>query len=59
MEVCPKGFSWQLVRIGSDNDLTPVGRQVITWTNADPVHSFMYAAPGLNVLTVGLLMHWT
>ena len=39
------GFNWQYVSIGSDNGLAPSSRQAIIWTNADPVHRCIYAAP--------------
>ena len=32
--------------IGLANGLAPIGRQVITWTNADPIHWHIYAALG-------------
>ena len=32
-EVCSKGHSEQYSGIGSDNDLAPVRRQGIIWTN--------------------------
>ena len=35
-----------LVNIGWGNGLVPTRWQAITWTNADPVHRRIYAAPG-------------
>ena len=39
--------------IGSDNGLASFRRQVITWSNVDPVHWCIYAALGRDELT-----HW-
>ena len=38
------------VSIGADNGLAPIRRQVITWTNDDPVHWRIYASLGVNEL---------
>ena len=37
--------------IGLDNGLAPNRRQVIIWTNADPIHWRIYAAQGGDGLT--------
>ena len=42
--------NWQFCSIGSGYGLAPDRRQAITWTNADPVHQRIYAAPGRNEL---------
>ena len=43
----PKGTIKKKFSIGSDNDLAPIWRQAIIWTN-DGLH--IYASPGLNEL---------
>ena len=36
--------------IGLDNDLAPIRRQAIIWTNADPIHWRIYAVLGADEL---------
>ena len=38
-------IAWQGPSIGLDNGLAPNRRQAIIWTNADPIHWRIYAAP--------------
>ena len=38
--------NWQQPRTGLDNGLATNRRQAIIWTNADPIHWRIYAAPG-------------
>ena len=45
-EICFQESNWQYASIGSDNGCTPSRHQVIILTNADPVHSRIYAALG-------------
>ena len=52
IEVCLQGTNWQWYSIGSGNGLMPNGRQAITWTYADPVHCCVYAALGVDELTL-------
>ena len=40
------GSNWLYINIGSANGLVPNRRQVIIWTNADPIHWHIYAALG-------------
>ena len=50
IEVGPKSHIGQQFNIGSGNGLAPYRRQVITWTNGDPIHWPIYAPPSLNKL---------
>ena len=42
----PKGSIENNPADGLDNDLAPNKRETIVWTNADPIHWRIYAAPG-------------
>ena len=46
IEICSLGSNWQYVGIGSENGVAPSRRQVIIWTNVDPVHQRISAALG-------------
>ena len=43
---CSHESLWQSAGIGSGDGLVPNRRQIIIWTNGDPVHGRMYAALG-------------
>ena len=43
-EICSLEYIWQYLSIRLDNGLAPNSRQVIIWTNADPIHWRIYAA---------------
>ena len=45
-ESCSQGSNWQYRSIGLGNGLATNRRQAITWTNADPTHWHIHAAPG-------------
>ena len=46
-----QGSNWQSSSIGLDNGLSPIRRQAIIWTNADPINWRIYATLGGDELT--------
>ena len=48
--VCSYESNLQYVFLGSVNGLVHNRRQVITWTNVDPIQLRTYAPPGIKVL---------
>ena len=44
IEVSSYGSNWQYPSIGLDYNMGTKRRQVIIWTNADPIHRRIYAA---------------
>ena len=51
VEIYSLWYNLQCVNTVSDNGLVPTRRQVIVWSNDDPVHWRIYASPGINELT--------
>ena len=53
LKFVPKGrINILYSNIGSNNGLAPTRRQAIIWTNADPIHWYIYAALGGDELTL-------
>ena len=50
-EVCSWRSNWKKPSIRLDNGMPPNRRQAIIWTNADPIHWRICAAPGGDKLT--------
>ena len=57
LKFVPRGPIDNKASIGSGNGLAPNRRQVITWTNADPIHWRIYTAQGGDKSTLIVLIN--